>query len=542
MSGGKRRRRESLARLSAAALEQLEAFRGRLSDVKQSARSAYVAGARELLLFLQSRGCAVSATSVEDWKAFEAEVHALCERGEVGKSWVPAGLVGARRFLCEHGADLSPDLLLIVATTIDVRQRVAIAQDAREAEIVREVETFLTSRATLGYRYTSALREGVWRLLRLLAARGRRVPDMTREDWDDYRREVLADRRFTNPKMVVSGASVYLQAKVRQGVLKRSPVPPLKTMRRCSPVLPADLTASVKALGEGMAVHDLKPSSRRNYARAVEDFLAWANADHGVLSVNDVTREMLTAYRLRLQAEPGVKGKPLALMTQIGILSGLRFFFSWLVKTGRLLSDPTLHLPQPKAPRYLPRSLKVVDITRFIRSLPKTPLGLRDRAMVELLWGTGMRRSEISKLDLADVDFDQRTILIREGKGRKDRMVPLGKKAKEVLLEYVEKARPKLLRGDDPGAVFVGQDGRRIGRNHVTDRVRKLGVKIRLKIAPHLLRHSCATHLLKRRADIRHIQKLLGHTSLQTTERYTKVETADLRAVIQRCHPREKGE
>ena len=151
-----------------------------------------------------------------------------------------------------------------------------------------------------------------------------------------------------------------------------------------------------------------------------------------------------------------------------------------------------------------------------------------------------MRRAELARLLLDDIDLEQATILIRQGKGKKDRMVPLGKNAKEALLDYLELSREKLLRGKT-NAVFVGNGDRPLSIDYITERVKTLGKRAGLEVRPHLLRHSCATHLLKGRADIRQIQRLLGHKSLQSTERYTRVEVSDLRKVIQRCHPREKS-
>ncbi len=355
-----------------------------------------------------------------------------------------------------------------------------------------------------------------------------------------FRREATQGTRYRDAAPLLVGASAYLRLKVEQGVLAKSPVPPRPVRRAQPPALPEDLQTSLLALEEGMTVQNLALGTRKTYRRSVWGLLAWASREHGLQRVSDLTRDLLTAYRLRLQSEPAGSGHPYALLTQIGSLAGLRFFFSWLVKTGRLLWDPTRHLPYPHPPRYLPRSLKVAEIARLIRSLPKDTLGLRDRAMVELLYGTGMRRGELSTLDLSDLDFEGRQVLVRQGKGRKDRVVPLGRKAKQALLDYLEGARGKLVRGDDPGAVFLGRDGRRLGMGGVTGRLHELGRRVRLKLAPHLLRHSCATHLLRGRADIRHIQRLLGHESLQATERYTQVEMADLRGVIDRCHPREK--
>jgi integrase/recombinase XerD len=529
----------ALAQLSSESRERLRVFRENLSGLEESARHAYFFGARELLSFLERRGKTVAQVAAGDWTAFEQDVRARCERGEIGRSSVAPGLVGARRFLCEHGREIPAELLLMVAS-VETREAVAVAVDPAQAELVREVEAFVKARETVGYTNSSNMRQGVWTLLRFLSARGRRVEDMTRQDWDDFRRQANAGTNFSSAAPLVAGASVYLRAKERQGAIAKSPVPPRPVVRATPPALPEGLAAALGALDEGLVAHDFADNTKVNYRRAVWDLLAWVVETHGVKHVSEIRREWLTAYRLRLQTEPGVRGALLSLHTQIGILCALRFFFSWLVKTGWMLSDPTRHLPYPRSPQYLPRSLKVIDVSRLLRSLPKTPVGLRDRAIVELLWGTGMRRGELARLKLNDVDFDARQILIREGKGRKDRYVPLGSKAKETLLDYLDNGRGKLLRGTDDGSVFIGHGGVPLGKNGLTDRVRELGQRIRLKATPHMLRHSCATHLLKGRADIRHIQKLLGHRSLQSTERYTKVEITDLRGVIRRCHPREK--
>jgi site-specific recombinase XerD len=288
-----------------------------------------------------------------------------------------------------------------------------------------------------------------------------------------------------------------------------------------------------------MALKDLSLSACREYHRAVVHFLAWLEAEHGIHDLAGVTREVVTAFSLGLQQKLSVKGAPYAVSTVNGILAALRFFFSALVASGQLLSDPSSHLGRGRHQERLPRPLKIMDVSRLLASLPRTTMGLRDRALVEILYGTGMRRAELCGLDLSDIDLEQRAISIRCGKGRKDRVVPLGKKAKEVLLCYLDHARPKLMR-EETRALFLSLEGRRLSPGHVTKHVRTLGQRAGVSVHPHLLRHSCATHLLRGRADIRHIQRLLGHSSLQTTEAYTRVEVSDLREVIQRCHPRER--
>jgi len=199
-----------------------------------------------------------------------------------------------------------------------------------------------------------------------------------------------------------------------------------------------------------------------------------------------------------------------------------------------------LHLKKPRSPQRLPRTLKPKELLRVFESLPKSSMGIRDRAILELLYGTGMRRAELGKLHLSDIDLEQGTILIRQGKGRKDRMVPVGHNAREALVDYLELSRKNLLRAKTD-SLFVGNGGRALTANYITERVKTLGKRAGVKLTPHVMRHSCATHLLQGRADIRQIQRLLGHKSLITTERYTRVEISDLRKVIERCHPRERS-
>jgi integrase/recombinase XerD len=538
---------EALAQLSPEAQREVVSFRERLRACRgASATSAYTAGVRELLLFLEERGNTAAAMTAADFVAFQEEIRARVARGELGASMVTPLLCGVRLYLREKAAmgEVTDVALIEAASPLNNRRLHALlaAHSAQEAELAREVEGFRERRMALGYGESSPQQRGARRLLRFLAARGRNLVEITKDDWNDFKRQVTSDGRvFNHSHPVLVGAAAYLRMKARQGVIGDDQVPKVIVRRRVAPELPPSLAACLRLLDEAMAAQDFAANTRPTYRRALRDFLVWLKEEHAVTEIAEVTRDVVTAYRLSLQARASVKGTPYALYTQIGILTALRFFFSWLVKTGRLLTDPTIHLPRPRRPQHLPRSLKVSEVARVIASLPTTTLGLRDRALVELLYGTGMRRSEVSRLRLDDIDLEQRVILIREGKGRKDRVVPLGKKAKQVLLDYLEHGRVKLLRGKEQAAVFLGRRGERLSESQVTHRVAELGLKVHLKMAPHVLRHSCATHLLKGRADIRHIQRLLGHKSLQTTERYTKVEVADLREVIQRCHPREKG-
>jgi integrase/recombinase XerD len=165
-----------------------------------------------------------------------------------------------------------------------------------------------------------------------------------------------------------------------------------------------------------------------------------------------------------------------------------------------------------------------------------TKLGQRDRAVLELFYGTGLRAGEVERLDVADVDLAQGRILVRDGKGRKDRVVPVAGRAAAALDLYLRQVRPLLLADPPNQALFLTLDGKRLDRHALAYLFRKYGAE--LVVSPHRLRHACATHLLEGGADIRHIQALLGHKDIETTERYTRVALGDLRAVLERAHPR----
>ena len=182
----------------------------------------------------------------------------------------------------------------------------------------------------------------------------------------------------------------------------------------------------------------------------------------------------------------------------------------------------------PKKPRRLPDSPKLDEIDELVGTFdPSTPLGLRNRALVELVYSAGLRSAEAVGLDLGDVDFEQELVHVREGKGGKDRIVPLGEEAAQLVSLYLHRARPGLARGAE-NALFLSTRGRRLDTSTLR----------RLVPHPHRLRHAFATHLLEGGADLRTIQELLGHSSLSTTQMYSHVDAKRLRKVYDGAHPR----
>ena len=173
---------------------------------------------------------------------------------------------------------------------------------------------------------------------------------------------------------------------------------------------------------------------------------------------------------------------------------------------------------------------------------PWTPFGLRDRAMLEVFYGAGLRLSECLNLDVSDIDLARRVIVVRLGKGRKDRVVPLGGRAADAVDKYLQGARPRLVRDPRVSKLFLSTRGRRLTQTTLSEAMAGYGRQagISWRVSPHVLRHTFATHLLKHGADVRHVQRLLGHADIETTQIYTRVAVKDLHDVIERSHPRDK--
>lgn len=220
-------------------------------------------------------------------------------------------------------------------------------------------------------------------------------------------------------------------------------------------------------------------------------------------------------------------------------LVAVKGFFRFLLREGLIEEDPFEDVMLPNFSRTLPDVLSEEEVMRLIAGTdPSTPLGLRDRALLELLYGTGIRVSEACGLKLEGVELELGYLVVK-GKGEKERLVPFGEYAREWLKEYLEKARPKLLKGKDPGFVFLNPMGRPMSRQGVWKVIRKYALKTGImRVTPHTLRHSFATHMLKRGADLRYVQAMLGHSDISTTQVYTSVNVQYLKEVHRRYHPR----
>lgn len=224
-------------------------------------------------------------------------------------------------------------------------------------------------------------------------------------------------------------------------------------------------------------------------------------------------------------------------------LASIRSFYGYLVKTGVLTQDPTAMLISPKPEKRLPHFLNEREMTGVFNSIELDTLaGSRDRAILELFYGTGMRLSELAGLNLIDVDFTAMTVRVR-GKGGKERILPLGKCVIRSMIEYLQK-RPQFHPKSGENAIFLNPSGKRISVRGIQNLVHKRlqSVSEKEKLSPHLLRHTFATHLLNRGADLESVRELLGHASLSTTQGYTHLTTDHLQQVYRRTHPRSELE
>ena len=232
----------------------------------------------------------------------------------------------------------------------------------------------------------------------------------------------------------------------------------------------------------------------------------------------------------------GERGYSIATVARI--LAAVRSYYRFLHEQGWTPVNPARDLDLPRRPRHLPQVLSVQDLDRILESIPvDRPLGLRDRALYELMYATGARVSEVLRLTLDDVDREHRRVLCH-GKGGTYRLLPLGRQAFAWLTRYLREGRPHLARSARSRVLFINRRGQPLSRSWVWKRLRYYARRAGLddRIAPHTLRHSFATHLVEGGADLRVVQTLLGHASINTTERYTHVAHARLRKALQR-HP-----
>ena len=278
------------------------------------------------------------------------------------------------------------------------------------------------------------------------------------------------------------------------------------------------------------------------------DLRAWTRfvADRGI-DPAAVEPDDLTDYLRRLRAGDPPATRPLSATSVARMLVSVRALYRFLVREGFVDRDPTAKVGTPKRGRALPKAISIAEVERLIETPRADLLGLRDRAILEMLYGAGLRISELVALDVDDLDVDDGSVLVRAGKGSRGRRVPVGRAARAAVVAYRSTSRPQLARraraSGSGGGLFLNARGGRLSRQGCWKILKRHAEAAGLhpKVSPHTLRHSFATHMLDGGADIRVVQELLGHASLATTQVYTLVSDVRLREVYAEAHPRARG-
>lgn len=290
--------------------------------------------------------------------------------------------------------------------------------------------------------------------------------------------------------------------------------------------------AALRTFDQDLQRRGAAERTRRAYGTDAAELAGWATANG--LNPQDVDYKVLRRWAARM-SQRGAAPRTLARK-----LASIRSLFRSLLEHGVLDSNPADLLPAPKLPQTLPKTLKPDDIARLLERIPaSTPLEMRDRALFELAYSSGLRAEELVDLDVTSIEFDSEQVRV-EGKGSKTRFVPAGEPALRSIGAYLERARPALASADADPALFLSKSGKRLSTSDVRRRLRVWArhASTQTGVHPHALRHSFATHLLEGGADLRAIQEMLGHASISTTQVYTRVESARLRAAYAKSHPR----
>jgi integrase/recombinase XerD len=319
--------------------------------------------------------------------------------------------------------------------------------------------------------------------------------------------------------------------------LKRKPLSAVVTLT------PGSLGAWGVRYLEDLAVRNYSPFTIRGEEKNLCRFVPWCE-ERDVKEPGAITVPLLERYQRHLFHQVKADGKRLSFHSQYDRLGTIRRFLHWLVRQRVLAMNPAASLDPPRVERRLPKAILSAFEAEQILKTPDvtTPKGLRDRAILELLYATGIRRHEIAALRIDDIDLDNGRLVVRQGKGKKDRMLPLSERAGAWLEKYLEEARFRICRGPDDGALFITHFGKRMIPEQMTKIVRRAidAAEISKPGACHLFRHTMATLMLEGGADLRYVQAMLGHADITSTQIYTRVAIGKLKEVYERSHPAAK--
>jgi integrase/recombinase XerD len=308
-----------------------------------------------------------------------------------------------------------------------------------------------------------------------------------------------------------------------------------------APIDPHGFEAALRDYLAYLHVRNYSPATLKTRERSLERFVAWC-ADRGLTRPGEITRPMLERYQSWLfHYRKASTGAPLSFRSQNTLLTATRSFFRHLARQSAIPTNPAADLEMPREEKRLPRMVLTVEEAERILAQPNVNdlLGLRDRAMLELLYSTGIRRRELRDLLLHDLDIERQTLFVRLGKGKKDRFVPVGERALAWVSKYLFEVRPRLVVPPDPGSLFLSMMGTPLALASLTDGVREYMVRsgVGKPGACHIFRHTMATLMLEGGADVRFIQEMLGHAHLETTQIYTRVSIQKLKAIHDATHP-----
>ena len=290
------------------------------------------------------------------------------------------------------------------------------------------------------------------------------------------------------------------------------------------------------------SVKRLSETTCRTRHYDLQRYVQWCD-DRGLSDPNGITKPILENYQKHLFYYRKRNGDPLGYSTQTRLILAVKSLFKWLAQNNHILTNPASELELPKKPHKLPKTvLSETDIHRVL-SLPDTttPYGIRDKAILETLYSTGLRRMELTNLHLTDIDLTSQTLRVNAGKGNKDRILPLGDTATQWIKQYQQAVRPQLITQHNTHHLFLTDYGEPWAHNRLGELVKKYLYHANIKQpgACHLFRHAMATHMLNHGADIRFIQAMLGHAELSTTQIYTQVSIEKLREIHRQTHPSE---
>ena len=303
---------------------------------------------------------------------------------------------------------------------------------------------------------------------------------------------------------------------------------------------PEGFGTAIERFVEAQAVKGYSASTARNYRSCLNQFAAWCT-ERAVLRPREVTKPILERYQRHLYYFRTDAGKPLSFYHQSKRLTVLKVFFRWLARQNFLLYNPASEIELPKVGHRLPKHILTAEEVERVLMAPdvRTSIGVRDRAIMETFYSTGIRRAELARLKLYDIDTGRGTVMVREGKGKRDRVIPIGDRALSWIDKYTCDVRPELVAPPDDATLFLTVDGSAFSGQRLTDMVKEhiAAAKIAKPGSCHLFRHTMATLLLENGCDIRFIQAMLGHVKLQTTEIYTQVSIKKLKEMHTAMHP-----